>query len=72
MDRIIITKPWVGICHMQVCVVQDATDEEILRVCNADNPSGTTSGWTRIIHKGEGAPVQCADDSGRLHVLAEC
>ena len=72
MDRVVITNPAIGIYYMQVCVVADASDEEILEVCNRENPSGTTNGWTSIIRKGKGSPVKCADDPRRLHVLAVC
>lgn len=73
-DRVTITNPFVGICHMQLCVVADATDEEILVVANGENPSGTTAGWGRVIRDGEGAPVPCEGLGGgaRLHVLAVC
>ena len=35
MDRVQVTGPFVGICHMQVCAVKDATD----------SPSASAS-WT--------------------------
>lgn len=70
--RVIVTKPMVGVCHMQVCAVADATDEEILDVCNRENPSGTTHGWSEVVREGDGAPVPCADDPGRRHFLAVC
>lgn len=38
MDRVLVIRTFVGICHMQVCAVNDATDEEILAVCNHANP----------------------------------
>lgn len=72
MEKVIITRPILGICHMQACVEKDATDDEILEVCNKENPSGTTNGWTNIIRWGDGAPVQCEDNPDRLHVLAVC
>lgn len=40
--RVSITQAAIGICHMQVCAAKDATDDEILKVCNYENPSGTT------------------------------
>ena len=75
MDRVVITKPIQGICHMQVCAVADATDDEILAACNRDNPSGTSNGWG-CVHRhdsdqGQG-PVTCADDATRLHILVSC
>jgi hypothetical protein len=72
MHRVMILKGIVGICHMQVCAAADATDEEILTVCNRENPSGTTNGWLSVIREGDGAPVTCADDAGRTHFLASC
>ena len=75
-ERIVITKMFNGICGMQVCVVKDATDEEILAICNRENPSGTTLGWCEVAretHEDEKArPVQCANDPERLHLLVIC
>lgn len=72
MDRVIITQPFVGICHMQVCAVADATDQEILRVCNAKNPSGTTHGWSAVIRDGDVAPVVCDSYPDRRHFMVSC
>lgn len=72
LARVIITKCMVGIFHMQVCAVADATDEEILAVCNRENPSGTSMGWCQVVRSGEGAPVNCEQHSGRTHFLAAC
>jgi len=72
MTRVTITRTFCGLIHMQVCTVPDATDEEILDVCNRENPSGTTWGWTRVVREGEGEPVPCGDDAGRVHVLVSC
>ena len=47
--RVLVTKPMLGICHMQVCTVADASDEEILRVANRENPVGTERGWCDVI-----------------------
>ena len=30
MDKVVVTRGIVGLCHMQVCAHKDATDEEIL------------------------------------------
>jgi hypothetical protein len=70
--RVVVTNPIVGICHMQVCCVPDASDEEILAVCNQENPSGTTRGWTRVYRLGINQPTPCADDPQRMHVLVAC
>lgn len=76
MERVIITRPVVGICAMQVCCVKDATDKEILRKCNSENPSGTTNGWCEVIREndkdGWSAPVQCDEHKDRLHILVLC
>ncbi len=72
MERVVVTQSFIGICHMQVCAVKDATDEEILSVANSENPSGTHNGWTTVIRKGEGKPVTCADDKKRKHFLLSC
>ena len=77
-DRVIVTRPMLGPYGMQVCAASDATDEEILAVCNRDNPSGTTNGWGRVYRKDErdgggfDGPIACADDSSRLHFLVSC
>lgn len=74
-NRVMVTRPVVGIWHMQVCAVADATDEEILTVCNRENPSGTSLGWTTVERSPEGeptAPVACANDPTRHHLLVSC
>ena len=84
MNRVIVTRCVLGICYMQVC--KDATDEEILLVCNAENPSGTTNGWVSVVRTLEQAPAYpeypeiaanqlpgpCADHPDRLHILVGC
>lgn len=73
LNRVIVTKPYVGICHMQVCAMNDATDEEILSEANAQNPSGTTNGWGVVIRSGDGKPVPCGDHAEtRIHLLVGC
>lgn len=80
MKRVIVTKPFHGICWMQVCAVDDATDEEILDVCNKENPAGTTNGWMTVIRNREdlvllderSLPVPCQDEPGRTHFLVSC
>lgn len=81
-DDVIISRsfgdPKAGIyafCYMQVCVRKGVSDEDILRVCNADNPSGTSNGWTRVIRADEDhwpGPTQCADQCDREHILVLC
>jgi hypothetical protein len=78
--RVVVTRPIVGICFMQVCAEADATDEEILEVCNRENPSGTRNGWTTVVrHAGDcgmatkmSEPTVCGSDPKRLHFLASC
>jgi len=62
---------------MQVCAMQDCTDDEILSVCNRENPSGTTLGWTQVVRKNTEersgiAPVNCGEIEGRVHFLVAC
>lgn len=75
-ERVIVSRPWCGLFHMQVCCVKDATDEEILEVCNRENPAGTTNGWVIVVRddtgKGPEGPKPCAEFSERLHILVEC
>lgn len=78
MDRVEVSRSFVGLTGMQVCAVKDATDKEILAVCNAYNPAGTTKGWTTVIreenaerHNADG-PVQCNDHADRNHYLVLC
>jgi len=72
MEKVIVTNPFVGICHMQVCVEKDVPDEEILKVCNRENMAGTTNGWSDVVRSGDGAPIVCADNPDRLHILVAC
>lgn len=79
MARVVVTRPMVGICFMQVCAVKDATDGEILDVCNRENRSGTQQGWTEVCRNkkpdrfwGNTGPVRCKDDPNRLHFLVAC
>ena len=75
MDRVEIICAMVGICHMRICAVKDATDEEILEVCNRGNLAGTRDGWTSVIRE-EGCenqrPLQCEDHPDRQHFLVAC
>ena len=74
MNRVVITKPIVGVAHMQVCAVKDATDEEILAKC-AENVAGTQHGWTTVLRQEDKSwgPTPCfADISGRVHFYVMC
>jgi hypothetical protein len=66
---------------MQICAVKDASDEEILKMCNEDNPAGTINGWCAVVRKVEDIsgdnperflPVECEDDSDRTHFIVIC
>lgn len=81
-DRVIVTKPIIGICAMQVCAINEASDEEILEVCNRENPAGTQNGWTTVVRTDAPAgwppinqpgPVKCANDpEHRQHIIITC
>ena len=79
MKKVEVTKQMFGICHMQVCCAEGVGDAEILAACNAENPSGTSGGWSRVIRqptetereRGQG-PVRCRDHEGRTHFLVAC
>lgn len=79
-QRVQVTRPVMGICNMQVCAVLDATDEEILEVCNRENPAGTQNGWGIVVRKPDGslfqpqeiAPVRCDQDPNRQHLIVLC
>ncbi len=80
VERVVVTKCWCNLFTMQVCAVEGATDEEILMVCNRENPAGTTGGWGEVIREPSGeftqpassAPVPCDDMPGRVHYLVQC
>ena len=71
--KIVTTKPFVGICRMQVCAEEDTSDEEILRHCNIKHPSGTKHGWVEVKRSGEEeAPVVCKENPQRMHFIVVC
>lgn len=76
MKRVEITRLVMGICHMQVCAVADATDEEILKVANKDNPSGTEYGWNEVAREDHVdknvCPVICNHYPSRKHFIIIC
>ena len=76
MEKVKVTIPFAGICYMQVCAEEDATDEEILEVANRDNPSGTSNGWSGVARESheniEARPQPCADHPGRKHFIVIC
>ena len=76
MERVVVTKPMIGICYMQVCAVTDATDEEMLAVANSVNPAGTTAGWGEVARENYEderlRPVDCDDYPDRKHFILIC
>ena len=80
LARVQITQAMIGLLYMQVCAVDDATDEEILQVCNAENQCGTSNGWCGVFRECDGspgresnkAPVACEKHPGRTHFLINC
>jgi hypothetical protein len=78
LERVVVSDPVVGLCYMQVCAVHDATDAEILAVCNRENPSGTSCGWSAVCRSTapedwrRRGPVACAEHPDRQHFLVAC
>lgn len=75
-ERVMIVKNFHGICHMIVCVEKDATNDEILEMCNRENPSGTSLGWCKVVREENEDPnrnpVPCDEIDNRLHILIGC
>ena len=69
MYRVIVAPSIVG-AAMEVCACADATDDEILAVCNHESPAGTTNGWSSVVR--EAVPVRCQTHRDRWHVLVVC
>ena len=76
LDRVIVTRHIIDACHMQVCAVKNATDKEMLEVANAENPAGTTGGWSTVLRDNKNtlktAPVECNNDPERIHFILQC
>ena len=71
--RVKVTRCILGLAYMQVCAVRDATDTEVLEVCNIENPSGTLGGWVKVHHEeGPLAPIACEDRPNRWHLIISC
>lgn len=66
-----VVNPFVNLLYMRVCAVADATDEEILAVCNRDNPSAN---WAAVVRDESrvAGPVPCADFADRTHFMVSC
>lgn len=80
MKKIEVTNPFIGLCFMQVCAEADATDVEILAVCNTENPSGTRNGWGEVVricteengYQENMLPGTCNEHPERKHFLVCC
>lgn len=82
MEKVEVSRIWTGLTSMQVCAEDDATDKEILKVCNRDNPSGTSGGWSIVVRSktdcsknkidSTAAPGKCEDYEGRTHFIVMC
>jgi hypothetical protein len=86
-QRVCVTLPFAGLRAMQVCAVEDATDKEILEVCNRENPQMVTGGWHTVVRTKEqvdkqgliakvssesALPGKCVECPGRLHIIVLC
>lgn len=72
---VLVTRPILGLCHMQVCVLNGTFDAEILREANAKNPAGTEQGWCEVVREGNpnDRPTQCEKfPTTRTHYLLVC
>lgn len=78
-ERVFITNNWSGLYSMQVCVVPDATDEEILAECNKFERSHSGNHrWTIVMRTPEDAeragtefaePGTCVECPPRIHMI---
>ena|SRR3990172_6866517 len=80
-ERVVISKMFVSLLFMQVCAVPDATDEEILELCNRKNVCGTSAGWSYVVRAKRDddywitdnhLPKPCEQFAPRLHFLVGC
>ena len=81
-QRVLVTMPYAGFRAMQVCVMEGVPDDEILSICNAENPQLVSGGWHTIVrdaaHAAElgvdttAAPGKCVECPGRWHKIALC
>lgn len=76
-EDVIVTQPFMGLCHMQVCAHKDVPLHIVESEANLQNEAGTSGGWHLIaegfhdIKEGQ-APVPCKDDPARIHYLLVC
>jgi hypothetical protein len=79
-QRVLVTLPYAGLRAMQVCVVKDVTDDEILAVCNKENPQLVTGGWHTVVRTeadldgvdNAALPGQCVEYPDRQHMIVLC
>jgi hypothetical protein len=66
---------------MNICADKTVSDEDILKFCNLNNPSGTVGGWTEVIRdpnardcfdKVDMGPVICSNNQNKLHLMVSC
>lgn len=74
-DKPIIVR--TGIFNCQVCVPKDWTDAQATQFVNAQNPAGTSSGWTMRKNGDKllvGMPerAQCLAHEGCVHIMFDC
>lgn len=76
MNRVEIVAPFVSLIAMRVCAVKDASDEEVLEVCNRDNHAGTQLGWCTVARENyereEARPITCSENADRVHLMVLC
>ena len=77
MHRVIVANPVIGIAAMQVCACEDATDDEILAVCNYEHPAGWSSVVREVIEGDmfrtqQTIPVRCHTYPDRWHIIVLC
>lgn len=79
-SRVFITDNFAGLFSKQVCVVPDATDEEILTACNAEDDKilPGSGKWDIVIRTPEDAeragvefcaPGTCRECPPRIHMV---
>jgi hypothetical protein len=60
---------------MQVCIPEDWTDQQAIDFGEADNPCGTTYGWTvrtgERIREGDLERGPCEDREGYVHLVLD-
>lgn len=81
-ERVFVVPGFFGLRIHQVCVLPEASDEEILSAVNTALPFGTTHGWHTVVKDERHAiklnidtvtaPTQCGDCPGRLHKIVVC